>query len=242
MKRIATVILTLVVLFIVPLSAQQSSAGVASQLGMTYGELSAKWYQWAFSMPYTHHPLFDTSDCSTGQSGPVWFLGGRFCATYGSCNPQFVERSCTVPKSKSLFFPILNSDHSFIEDTAGSTEADLRSRAKADMTGTTIQATVDGRPVQPIRVCSAGTTCLSSQSPLVPFTLPAENMLGAIGETVNGPSTTDLIPDGASSMLVTDGHYVLLPPLPAGPHTIYFHGAFANGWALDVTYHVNVVP
>src|SRR5690242_15482225 len=50
----------------------------ASPYGATYGEWSARWWQWAFSLPVDHHPLFDTADCSAGQSGPVWFLGASF--------------------------------------------------------------------------------------------------------------------------------------------------------------------
>src|SRR5262245_3779309 len=37
--------------------------------GLSYGEWSARFFQWAYSLPVTHHPLFDTADCSTGQTG-----------------------------------------------------------------------------------------------------------------------------------------------------------------------------
>ena len=49
--------------------------------GKSYAEWSVKQSQWALKLPATHHPLFDNAPVSTGQSGPVWFLGGRFCAT-----------------------------------------------------------------------------------------------------------------------------------------------------------------
>src|SRR5713101_9232359 len=52
--------------------------------GMTYGEWSAAWWQWAFSLPVDHHPLFDTADCSAGQSGKVWFLGASFAPSVTS--------------------------------------------------------------------------------------------------------------------------------------------------------------
>ena len=41
--------------------------------GLSYGEWSARWWQWAYSMPVTGHPLFDETgaDCAAGQSGPV---------------------------------------------------------------------------------------------------------------------------------------------------------------------------
>jgi len=49
--------------------------------GKTYGEWSAEWWRWALSLPTTAHPLLDTGDCSEGQSGKVWFLGGTFVVT-----------------------------------------------------------------------------------------------------------------------------------------------------------------
>src|SRR5215831_19135202 len=63
--------------------------------GFTYGEWSARWWQWLFLLPLDNSPLFGTADCSVGQSGPVWFLGG-------SPSPR---PGCTVPAGKALFFP-----------------------------------------------------------------------------------------------------------------------------------------
>ncbi len=42
--------------------------------GTAYEELAAKSWQWQFSMPVSASPVFDTADCSTNQSGKVWFL------------------------------------------------------------------------------------------------------------------------------------------------------------------------
>src|SRR5262249_11776095 len=42
----------------------------SSPYGKTYGEWSAAFWQWEFSLPVDHHPLFDTAPASTGQSGP----------------------------------------------------------------------------------------------------------------------------------------------------------------------------
>ena len=53
----------------------------AKAYGLTYGEWSAAWWQWALSLPVGAHPLFDTADCSAGQSGKVFFLGGTFVTT-----------------------------------------------------------------------------------------------------------------------------------------------------------------
>jgi len=78
--------------------------------GQTYEEWSARWWQWAISMPSDHNPLADTADCSMGQVGPVWFLGGSFAQT-----PLTGPRKCTVPPGKGLFFPIVDVDCSSME-------------------------------------------------------------------------------------------------------------------------------
>src|SRR2546426_6305813 len=95
--------------------------------GKTYGEWSAEHWKWTFSFPVDHHPQTDTADCSAGQSGPVWFLGGTFTTTV---DPSGVvvgraTRDCAVPAGKALFFPIIDTECSTIEGN-GTTDAELR--------------------------------------------------------------------------------------------------------------------
>ena len=78
--------------------------------GRTYGEWSAAWWQWSLAIPVANHPLFDKGGCNVGQSGPVWFLGGKVCSTGDpTCDSSSATRTCTVPAGKALFFPLLNS-------------------------------------------------------------------------------------------------------------------------------------
>jgi hypothetical protein len=67
--------------------------------GLTYGEWTARWWQWAYSIPKDVNPAYDDTGryCTQGQSGPVWFLTG----TYG--HP--VDRYCTIPFGKAILFP-----------------------------------------------------------------------------------------------------------------------------------------
>ena len=39
--------------------------------------LTARWWQWAFSIPTAQNPLVDQSggNCMVGQRGSIWFLG-----------------------------------------------------------------------------------------------------------------------------------------------------------------------
>src|SRR5262249_12325700 len=64
----------------------------SSPFGNTYGEWSARWWQWALSVPTATNPIIDSTgaQCAQAQTGKVWFLAG----TFGGA----VTRSCTVPQ------------------------------------------------------------------------------------------------------------------------------------------------
>ena len=195
--------------------------------GRTYGEWSAEWWQWAFSIPVATHPLFDKGDCSVGQSGPVWFLGGSFVSNKD-------VRSCTVPAGKMLFFPILNGEDSNVEESFnngcsdpifGSTIVGLRKCATAGQDGLSVRATIDGFPISHIA------RNFRFQSPAFSFTLPDDNLLKA---TTGNPYLA------GTYLSVGDGYYLMLAPLSQGNHSIHFHGSAPNGFTLDVTYHLTV--
>jgi len=91
---------------------------------LTYGEWTARWWQWGYSVPKNSNPAYDNTgkNCAQGQKGPVWFLAG----TYG--HP--VDRVCTIPAGKAILFPILNSECSFAEFPKLKTLSQLRTCAK----------------------------------------------------------------------------------------------------------------
>jgi hypothetical protein len=196
--------------------------------GRTYGEWSAAWWQWALSIPASQHPLFDTADCSVGQSGPVWFLGGKFCANGANCSYTGVVRSCSVPAGKALYIPVLNAEFSVLETNNPKAQiGDLRLLAAQAMDGTTNEFDIDGKQIrnllQDFRI----------QSPAFVFTIPDDNLFNAVGE---GP-----YPGGAYFPGVDDGVYVMLAPLRAGPHKIHFHGFMPEfNFTLDITYNLTV--
>jgi hypothetical protein len=47
---------------------------------LTYGEWTAKWWQWGYSIPKNINPAYDNTgkNCAQKQNGPVWFLAGTF--------------------------------------------------------------------------------------------------------------------------------------------------------------------
>jgi len=236
MKRIAVVAIVLCLAVLALPSAMAQSVGPkvikpdSVAFGRTYSEWSAAWQQWALSIPVAHHPLFDNGDCSVGQSGPVWFLGGKFCAiNTPGCGTNNVVRSCSVPRGKALYIPIMNAEWSVLEMNDPKFQiADLRSNAAINMDGAAdLTFEIDGAAIPHLQ------DRFRVQSTAFVFTLPDDNLFNAVGE---GPYT-----GGSYFPGVDDGVYVMLAPLPAGPHTIHFHGSFPVWqFTLDITYYLTV--
>src|SRR6476659_350235 len=54
--------------------------------------LSAKWWQWLYSIPEKNNPITDDNPCNVKQSGSVFYLVG----TFGGSK----VRDCTIAKNK----------------------------------------------------------------------------------------------------------------------------------------------
>jgi hypothetical protein len=236
MKRIIVfvIVLSLAVLAVPGVMAQSSGAKVITPdsvaYGRTYSELSAEWWQWALSVPVASHPLFDNADCSVGQSGPVWFLGGKFCATDATnCGTNNVVRSCTVPAGKALYVAVLNAENSALElNNPKAQIADLRAGNASAMDGAAnFYFQIDGAAIPHLK------DKFRVQSTAFGFTIPDDNLFTAIGE--------GNFAGGAYYPAADDAVYVMLAPLPAGPHKIHFHAALPlYNFTLDVTYNLTV--
>jgi hypothetical protein len=208
--------------------------------GRTFGEWSAAWEQWADSIPVANHPLFDNGDCSVGQSGSVWFLGGKFCANNATnCGYTGIVRQCTVPAGKALYFPVLNSEDSALEEkyfptgTTSKTQiAELRSYVESGIDGATnFSCDVDGAEIAHLK------RRFRVQSSAFGFTLPADNYFKAVYPSPGSASFTA----GKYFPAVDDGVYVMLAPLSPGHHVIHFAGSFPiYSFSLDITYHLTV--
>jgi hypothetical protein len=187
--------------------------------GHTYGEWSARWWQWAAQIPSNINPVTDKTgiNCAQNQSGPVWFLAGSSGA------PVF--RNCVIPAGKAILFAPLNSECSTAEDSTLKTEDQLRSCAVNQDTGGDPHVIVDGVTFQSMQTYKV-------QSPLFSFTFPKDNIFGA--------------PPGPTQS-VSDGWYIMLQPLSLGKHTIHHYGVVlgnptlgTQSFASDATYNLVV--
>jgi hypothetical protein len=178
--------------------------------GSSYAEWSVKWWQWAYSLPVTGHPLFDETgaDCAAGQSGPVWFLGGVF-----NVSGSAVRDLCTVPAGKALFFPILNVEWDNFCPPGSLTDEELRATAKWYMDlATDLSCELDGKPFYNLAAYRVAGDPFAVQ-------LPGDNLWQYFG-CDTGP--------GSYYPLVPDGIYLMLAPLPVGGHTLHFKGTVGH--------------
>jgi len=190
-------------------------------------ELTAQWWQWVSSIPPKVNPVLDEDgkNCLVGQRGDVWFLGGNFA------DAPRITRACSVPEGKVLFFPVLNSSFFDSPNACGQgpesfSVKDMRTAVAAFIDGaTTLSVTLDGSPVKNIdRV----------RSKIFEISLPEDNIYDAFVSCAAG----------VYSPGVDDGYYARIERLNPGTHELHIQAAVpsANDFAVDVTYHLTVVP
>lgn len=160
-----------------------------------------QWWQWAFSMPDSESSIVDTDGtfCGTGQSGAVWYLAGG----YGSAK---IERSCAIPAGRHLFFPIIN----LVQMEYPATEADcagIRDQASRNNdTFVYLKVFLDGAALErPERFRIASESCFDPYARTPVIAGAPQNALAA-----------------------TDGYWIMLRPLPPGPHRLEFRAFYTN--------------
>lgn len=166
-----------------------------------YSVLASKWWKWVGSVPGPVNPVTDTTgaNCAKGQSGDVWFLAGTFGGK--------VERTCTVPMGKLLFFPIYNTAWVATEptDTAKMARQAVRQIIN-NVNVANLSTTIDGVPVKHLKNYRIYQWPALKSLPIFQLTLPVDNVFG-LAAGVYGPASTD-------------GYYLLVAPLSPGTHTI----------------------
>jgi hypothetical protein len=127
--------------------AQPASAEPGTISPGQWPELSAEWWQWAYSIPLSQSPPFNDNTgekCMYGQRGAIWFLAG-----------VAESRTCSVPEGVSIFFPVINSsnfnspNHCFNDSRDLSKLKDLWKFVSDPMdTVEHVSVTIDGQPIK----------------------------------------------------------------------------------------------
>ncbi len=170
--------------------------------GLTYGQWSVKWWQWALSIPTDINPINDHKGtyCTSNQNDQfAWFLAG----TGGGQ----VTRDCSIPSGKAILFPIMDVECSYAENPTAKTEDELRQCAHTDQdTVTHMTLSIDGAHMENL-------TRFRTDSPLFNFSTPENGIF-------------DL--HSVNSQAVSDGFFVMLKPLPVGTHEIHWSGVLGS--------------
>jgi hypothetical protein len=188
--------------------------------GLSYGDWTATWWKWAFSIPKAEDPFSaaNSGSCAQKQSGPVWFLVGT---TGGSA-----DRNCTIPFGKAILTPIINNECSRTEYPNLKTATDLANCASSPMDHVISKVeTVDGVQIQNLNDYRI-------RSSLFNMTTAGNNIF----DVTPGPTQA-----------VSDGYWTILSPLSLGTHVIKFSGVSGDftstatqNLAVDITYHITI--
>jgi hypothetical protein len=174
--------------------AMPASAQEVKKQSNPHDDLGAQWWQLAMSLPSAVNPFFDPTKCGVGQRGKTWFLYSTALPLETVGEPLDVP--CTLPVKKRIFLQLTSA---FCTPEEGDTIPSLREECAQGMTNPgLLRLEIDG--VDRADLIER----LNSK-----FTLPVA------ADNIFAP---DFAPGVYTS--VHDGYYALLPPLPAGDHTV----------------------
>jgi hypothetical protein len=234
--------------------------------GSTYGEWSAKWWQWVNSIPVDYNPQIQngpavTVDCSVNQSGHVWFLAESFGGT--------AVRTCKdpIPHGVALFFPMVN----IFFGVTGFDCIHLGSFAHVTYPFMPVNDCLSAYwSVPDLGIDPSVQGLVHSYSDLVKLVASEEDAPGPFSATIDGQSIVNLTAYRAQAPMFSittpqcnivglvwpgigpcgtgiadtyypngsDGYWLMLTPLTPGYHTIHMT-AGSPAW-LDLTYKFSV--
>ena len=198
--------------------------------GHTFGEWSARWWQYMFSIPADRNPLTDLTGrrCGVGQSGRVFFLGAEL-DHFGKVN-----RTCRLSSRDAIFFPIINCKNDNTapvgsEPTPPLTYEKLLEGCQNAIKGVAdLGAELDDKPIPGLKLGSPN----HAAAPAFRVRVPDNNLLQVI-EKADAPGGQTISP------MAADGVYAMLRPLRRGKHKLHFHARQGTD-VLDVTYTLRV--
>jgi hypothetical protein len=180
-------------------------------------QLSQEWWQWALGAPASRNPLLDEdgSFAQVENDGPVFFVAGSIFGVP-------TVRTFTVPAGRPIFFPVINNV--FIEtpppECFPSVSCALGKVTPFITDATNFNATLDGQSL----LIPSETPFRQTSLDFFFIALPDDNLFGAPAD---------------SYAAVSDGYWVAVEGLSAGPHTLAF-GATSGTFLVDVTANLRV--
>jgi len=192
-------------------------------VGKSYAEWSAELFKFEYSIPSSDNPFLHDDKCEVGQSGPVWFLTGKWAES-----PVVATRHCTIPPEKYLFLPVASCSADNLGFDPPKTVEELRAVARSEIDSHTASCWLDGKEL--LHIDTASDSPYRVVSPVFSYRIPAGGVLGGNRETLVDP-------------VVSDGVFLMLKPLAAGRHSIRITGSsLAHPYSYDITYEIDIAP
>lgn len=179
--------------------------------GLTYGEWSARWWQYVFSVP-TPQNIYGGVGAMCQHVGNVALVAVN--------STLDIPKKCEVPAGTILYLELLAAECSTIEPPPfyGGNEAELRACAQVFVPEDMV-ASIDGVEIENL-------SQYISTSPLYEFVVPDDNVFG--------------VPGGTTAQSVSHGAYLMLAPLTPGKHIIHTHGAYGEDFTADRNFELTV--
>jgi hypothetical protein len=192
--------------------------------GSTYGEWTARYWQWLLSIPKEVNPYYDKTgkNAHQQQSGPVFFLAN---APENSSVHRVVNKMCDVPKPRAMLCPVDTCLFTSIENPNLTTQQlrlkAIRQRAQVKMVAATINNEPMTSDLQEHRV----------DSPVFNIQLRANNILGIQVEPNQVVSTIG----------VSDGYWIMMKPPKKGDKLRFVsQGTYDDGEEQDIPFTTDV--
>lgn len=163
----------------------------------TFGDLTARWWQWAERMPLAPYLDPDGRLCGFEQEGPVWFLAG----TDGTFNAR---RTCIVPSGRHILVPVINMRTSNTRPRHG-TRLPLPCKVLQE------SAAVNNDRLGSAVVLIDGVRV----SDVARYRVRSNGCFPLVETDEESPSTA------------ADGYWLLIKPLPPGRHTLTIGANYA---------------
>jgi hypothetical protein len=173
----------------------------SSPYGVSYGQWTVRWWCWFLSIEIRKSENFVFEKQATSE---VMFLAGKV----GDEDKSIPNRSCIVPSSSAILFPVINCEVNSLERPALTNEDDLIRYVGAEENTIILkECIVDGTPIPAQRVIS--------DPKIFDVELNEYNAYGVRG--------------GGKTVAAGDGYWVFLKPLSKGVHRITFRGSCEYG-------------
>lgn len=186
----------------------ESYSSDSSYGGLTFGQWTVKWWEWAISKPAEKNPVVDNTGQYAAENQPsnIWFLAGVLADE--KKDKRFPKRQCTIPGGRPILIPILNCETDAVEYPELKQDKDLLNHLMRQVESIEKkECYINGELIRPERVRSDP----------------------QIFEIYVHPDFDQKFGKGGHSRAAADGYWVFLKPLASGEYFINFEGSCENG-------------